>query len=886
MMDYRTGLLLLTICWAGVDGQTLTESEPVVKRPGESHRLTCTASGFDFSSYDMVWIRQAPGKGLEWIAFIYDGGSSQVYSQSVQGRFTISRENSRQQVYLQMNSLKTEDSAVYYCARELTVIQELATAAVHKPLQMSFTHCDYFDLWGKGTKVTVSSDTAAAPTLFPLVQCNSTASEITVACLASGFYPDGLTFQWTAASGANPTSLQYASAQQDKKFTKISSLSISKSDQDSQKSFTCTVTHATGSTSVKVENRCQLKSIPLSFSPYSVVTVPLPPKVHLLSVPRGDSQALVCTADDFLPKQLSFKWKKNDNDVTGSTVWDAKPTGSTYSAVSVLKVRNTDWDSKAVYTCEVKHRETSYTKKISKGTGLLQTLPDMLYSDSELVPFTVTLNQPSPKVIFNNNQAEWQCIISGQDKAIVSEVQVTWQINGKDVNNNKPAKEKTEDGQHWKISTMTRSITEWESDNKVRCSAGRADMTPVIQELTVHKAGGSTPKVTVHILPEEDISSSADVTVVCLVSSTEQQDYYIAWSEYIGKKTNNYTDGINFLPVKTKQGYSVTSVYTISKQNWNNNWSVTCSVWPAGSNQSIEQKTVSNAMGNSYAVAAPTLFPLVQCNSESASEITVACLASGFYPDVLTFQWTAASGANPTSLQYPSAQQDNRFTSISSLSISKSDWNSQKPFTCTVTHPGGSKNVKVGSPLTVTEKQPSPNVCRSKLKMTVHILPEEDVKSSADVTVVSLVSSTEQQDYYIAWSENCRQQIGEYTNGTNFLPVKTKQGYLVTSVYTISKQNWNNNCSVTCSVTCSVWPAGVNESTEKRTVSKAMYFAPASKDSFTLRCSEDATEEDEFSSLWSTTSSFIFLFIASLSYSMIFTLAKVNMQASPAFQLF
>ncbi|KAG8596270.1 hypothetical protein GDO81_001804 [Engystomops pustulosus] len=102
---------------------SLTQSlDPVVVKPGGSYKLSCKGSEFSMDSYWMHWVRQGPAGGLQWLCQIHK--ASTYYADSIKGRFTISTDYSNNMLYLQMENMKAEDNAVYYCARD-TVLETI-----------------------------------------------------------------------------------------------------------------------------------------------------------------------------------------------------------------------------------------------------------------------------------------------------------------------------------------------------------------------------------------------------------------------------------------------------------------------------------------------------------------------------------------------------------------------------------------------------------------------------------------------------------------------------------------------------------------------------------------------------------------------------------------
>nr|7O4Y_H Chain H, m971 Fab heavy chain [Homo sapiens]7O52_H Chain H, m971 Fab Heavy chain [Homo sapiens] len=223
----------------------LQQSGPGLVKPSQTLSLTCAISGDSVSSNSAAWnwIRQSPSRGLEWLGRTYYRSKwYNDYAVSVKSRITINPDTSKNQFSLQLNSVTPEDTAVYYCAREVTGDLE-----------------DAFDIWGQGTMVTVSSASTKGPSVFPLAPSSKSTSGGTAAlgCLVKDYFPEPVTVSWN--SGALTSGVHtFPAVLQSSGLYSLSSVVTVPSSSLGTQTYICNVSHKPSNT--KVDKKVEPKS--------------------------------------------------------------------------------------------------------------------------------------------------------------------------------------------------------------------------------------------------------------------------------------------------------------------------------------------------------------------------------------------------------------------------------------------------------------------------------------------------------------------------------------------------------------------------------------------------------------------------------------------------
>ncbi|KAI1886646.1 hypothetical protein AGOR_G00197950 [Albula goreensis] len=203
--------------------------------------------------------------------------------------------------------------------------------------------------------------------------------------------------------------------------------------------------------------------------------------------------------------------------------------------------------------------------------------------------------------------------------------------------------------------------------------------------------------------------------------------------------------------------------------------------------------------------AKPVVFPLIGCDSGSDGHITLACIAKGFAPDILTFKWTSLDGSAAVlgELQYPSVQTGDKYTAVSHVKVRKEDWDGDKKIQCTANHQAGSVDGIL-----------VPSVKVTKTAQVYLMTPsQEELKNHRTATFACLASQFAPPKYSFKWLMNGREVVAPVTNLPEVKQNPNDKVYSATSFLHLNETQWRD---VVTTVSCVFTHNGTDQTVETK----------------------------------------------------------------------
>ncbi|KAK9977789.1 hypothetical protein ABG768_019586 [Culter alburnus] len=461
----------------------------------------------------------------------------------------------------------------------------------------------------KGYTILLYSQESAPKSIFGLSQCSSDSSEfLTIGCVTRGFSPaDSLTFKWTDSANKPLTDIvQYPAFGSAGDYTTISHLRVKKSDWTSQKPYTCEAKNSKGALEATIVKKAVVlyqnlmtvhvyttekhiiglffqkyffsDLMPGNTTAYKISFSPPPdqPATVYLTAPtekdlENGTATFLCLAQKFSPKTYSFKWFKDENQLTNAinTFDTSEKNGSVtlYSATSILQISAEEWTKPgAKIKCEFDHlKEKKVREAVSTDNG------------EECNNVAVNIVPPSLEDMLKNREGTLMCKASGES-AEFTKIEIKA--------NNFIIKEASEEHFKNKLKVALEApigYEEWSNGTVFTCTVEHKKLSQPMETTFTRENGASPKRPSVYLLAPPEHKEGETMTLTCYVKDFYPKEVFVSWladDEPVNLKSQTS------LPVQNDIYFSVYSQITVSNSDWKSGIVYSCVVY----HESIDEK--------------------------------------------------------------------------------------------------------------------------------------------------------------------------------------------------------------------------------------------------------------------------------------------------------